>query len=157
MNADLRTGSKHDLTAPKSDFCYFPGSGHCPPAETRKIVLRVKSNFLNGIKLILPSSPISENISLYNSDNRKYNHRRPPHRGALRNVTNAGLDAMDAGSATDESAFLRTAKSCGPDASRSASSRWSYLPMTVSTNPDHRGEHEISRKPLRGECRVFPV
>jgi len=30
-------------------------------------------------------------------------------------------DAVDAKGAADESAFLRTAKSCGPDASRSVS------------------------------------
>ena len=37
------------------------------------------------------------------------------HRGALANVTNAGQDAVDARSAQDEGALLRTAKSCGPD------------------------------------------
>ena len=30
-------------------------------------------------------------------------------------------------------------------------------PMTVAKEPGHRGERDISRKPLRGECRVFPV
>jgi hypothetical protein len=29
--------------------------------------------------------------------------------------------------------------------------------MTVARKPRRRGEHEISRKPLRGECRVIPV
>jgi hypothetical protein len=28
---------------------------------------------------------------------------------------------------------------------------------TVTTKPDHRGERDINRKPLRGECRVMPV
>src|SRR6476619_3049841 len=37
------------------------------------------------------------------------------HRGALRNVINAGRDAVDAGGAQDECACWRTAKSCGPD------------------------------------------
>jgi hypothetical protein len=37
-------------------------------------------------------------------------------------VTNAGWDAVDAGGAADESTGLRTAKSCGPDASTPASS-----------------------------------
>jgi hypothetical protein len=27
--------------------------------------------------------------------------------------------------------------------------------MTVANKPGHRGEHDISRKPLRGECRAF--
>jgi hypothetical protein len=29
--------------------------------------------------------------------------------------------------------------------------------VTVAKKPDHRGEREVSRKPLRGECRVFSV
>ena len=39
-----------------------------------------------------------------------------PHEGRLAIVTDAGRDAVDAGSAEDESVGLRTAKSCGPDA-----------------------------------------
>ena len=31
------------------------------------------------------------------------------------------------------------------------------LRMTVAKKPGRRGEHVISRKPLRGECRVIPV
>ena len=31
------------------------------------------------------------------------------------------------------------------------------LRMTVAKKPGRRGEHDISRKPLRGECRVIPV
>src|SRR5216684_7684821 len=49
--------------------------------------------------------------------------RRPvPREGRFAIVTDAGRDAVAAGSAKDESAFLRTAKSCGPDASTLASS-----------------------------------
>jgi hypothetical protein len=44
------------------------------------------------------------------------------YKGALRNVINAGRDAVDAGGASDEGVCLRTAKSCGPDASTPASS-----------------------------------
>ena len=29
--------------------------------------------------------------------------------------------------------------------------------MTVAKEPGRRGEREVSRKPLRGECRVNPV
>jgi len=39
-----------------------------------------------------------------------------PMRGALRNVTNARWDAVDAKGATDERSPTRTAKSCGPGA-----------------------------------------
>src|ERR1700686_4314808 len=53
---------------------------------------------------------------------------------------------------------MRTAKSCGPDTSVvGVKSVAATPPMTVSTKPDHRGERDISRKPLRGECRVKPV
>jgi hypothetical protein len=56
-------------------------------------------------------------------------------------------DAVDASDATDESVILRTAKSCGPDASTLASSfRWGNpLKATVTKKPDHRGERAISR------------
>jgi hypothetical protein len=37
-------------------------------------------------------------------------------RGALRNVTNARWDAVDAAAMQDELGWLRTAKSCGPGA-----------------------------------------
>jgi hypothetical protein len=43
-------------------------------------------------------------------------------KGRIAIVTDAGRDAVDAGGASDEGAGLRTAKSCGPDASTLASS-----------------------------------
>jgi hypothetical protein len=69
---------------------------------------------------------------------------------------------MDARCAADESAPLRTAKSCGPDASmvgvKLAMMRWRWrplrvrhagiTPMMVTTKPDHQGEREISRKTI---------
>jgi hypothetical protein len=45
----------------------------------------------------------------------------------LRNVINAGRDAVDADGAQDEGAHSRTAKSCGPDAPTLVSSWRSYL------------------------------
>ena len=48
--------------------------------------------------------------------------RPVPLEGRLENVTDAGQDAVDARSAIDAGAFLRTAKTCGPDASAAASS-----------------------------------
>ena len=33
----------------------------------------------------------------------------------------------------------------------------SFSGVTVAKEPEHRGEHGIIRKPLRGECRVIPV
>jgi hypothetical protein len=53
---------------------------------------------------------------------------------------------MDVSGAADESAILRTAKSCGPDAPTLASSFTEeiFREATVTKKPDHRGEREIS-------------
>ena len=65
---------------------------------------------------------------------------------------------MDADGAADESAFSRTAKSCGPDASTLASSRReSFPPATVTNKPDRRGEHEVSRKTIARGMPGEPV
>jgi hypothetical protein len=56
---------------------------------------------------------------------------------------------MDVSCAADESALLRTAKSCGPDASMVGVKLVREISLaTVTTKPDHRGEHEISRKTI---------
>jgi hypothetical protein len=69
-----------------------------------------------------------------------------PIEGRIAIVTNAGRDAVDAGGAADESAGLRTAKSCGPDAPTLASSwRKQFRYTTVANKPGHRGEHEGNR------------
>ena len=65
---------------------------------------------------------------------------------------------MDVDGTVDETCEKRTAKSCGSDASTLAFKLAEVIPLaTVTTKPDHRGDHDISRKPLRGGCRVFPV
>ena len=68
-------------------------------------------------------------------------------RGALRGRHERWVrDAVDAGGAADESANLRTAKSCGPDAPTLAfKSRGSIHGATVTTKPGHRGEREGNR------------
>jgi hypothetical protein len=71
----------------------------------------------------LLSSPSRKNILVFTRP--KSTLELPPSRppeGRLAIVTNAGRDAVDAGGASDEGAGLRTAKSCGPDASTLASS-----------------------------------
>ena len=50
--------------------------------------------------------------------------RPVPKEGRLEIVTDVGQDAVDASGATDESADLRTAKSCGPDTPTLVSRRW---------------------------------
>jgi len=53
---------------------------------------------------------------------------------------------MDASCAADESALLRTAKSCGPDASMVGVKLAKEIPpMKVTKKPDHLGEHEVDR------------
>ena len=53
---------------------------------------------------------------------------------------------MDASGATDERADLRTAKSCGPDASMVGVKWAEEIPLAmVTTKPDHQGEREVSR------------
>src|ERR1700756_3980844 len=69
--------------------------------------------------------------------------------GRIAIVTDAGLDAMDGGGAADESARSRTAKTCGPDAPTLVSSLRSDPRNDGGKKADHRGEHGISRKPLR--------
>jgi hypothetical protein len=76
-------------------------------------------------------------------------------------VMNAGRDAMDADVLLDEQRVTRTAKSCGPDASTLAFKLAGSIPsMTVTTKPDHRGDHVISRNTIaRGmpDCSGEPV
>src|SRR6266404_7558495 len=45
-------------------------------------------------------------------------------------------------------ALMRTAKSCGSDAPRLASSLREEAQITVSKKPGHRGEREVSRKTI---------
>jgi hypothetical protein len=72
--------------------------------------------------------------------------RPVPKEGRFAIVTNAGRDAVDASGATDESAELRTVKSCGPGAPMLALSFAEMIcEVTVAKEPGHRG---------RRECRV---
>src|SRR5436309_11394563 len=69
------------------------------------------------------SSPVEKNIWL--SPSGKSNLPLAPscsERGALRNVTKRGAGCGGRGHAADEQHLMRTAKSCGPDASMLASS-----------------------------------
>jgi hypothetical protein len=76
---------------------------------------------------------------------------------------------MVRGPARASAGQARTVKSCGPDAPMLASSRVEMCPaqpgLRYIANPQgdggkkagHRGDHVISRKPLRGESRDDPV
>jgi hypothetical protein len=83
-------------------------------------------------------------------------HRLVPPEGRIAVVTDAGRDAVDADSAADDSTR------CGrPSRVVLTPRRWrqvgenKFSPVTVTKKPDRREEHGVSRKPLRGECRVF--
>ena len=88
-----------------------------------------------------------------------------PTEGRVAIVTDAGLDAMDAGcvrraSARRRMTQLRTAKPCGPDAPTLASSLRGYPQATVARKPGRRGEHGISRSTIvqeTPECSGEPV
>ena len=76
-------------------------------------------------------------------------------RGAFRDRHGRWVrDAVDAAAAQRKhlrgrAALMRTAKSCGPDAPTLAFKLAEiFPPMTVTTKPGHRGEHEISRKTI---------
>jgi hypothetical protein len=78
-----------------------------------------------------------------------------PQEGRFAVVTDVGCGMRWTWRCRRRTALTRTAKSCGPDASTLASSRReNFPPVTVTKKPDHRGELEVSRKPLRREGRT---
>ena len=91
--------------------------------------------------------PFAKRFCFAADPNQIYNSRYPvPLQGRIAIVTDAGWDAVDARGASDEGAGLRTAKSCGPDASTLAFKLVAATPLTtVTTKPDHRGEREGNR------------
>ena len=79
-----------------------------------------------------------------------------PIRGALRTSRTLRWDAVDADAGGRRTPGTRgRAKSCGPGAPTLASSfrEARFSGVTVAKEPGHRGEHEVSRKPLRRESR----
>jgi hypothetical protein len=74
--------------------------------------MRRKAQARNDSEVICPtgcfgegvSSHISKNISVLQNQKSLYMSTVPSHKGALRNVINAGRDAVDAGGAHDEGA-----------------------------------------------------
>jgi hypothetical protein len=73
--------------------------------------LRVKSNFPSRIKLILPVQPRSKKYSDFQkSQITLYPPSSTPLEGRIAIVTDAGLDAVAASGASDESALLADGK-----------------------------------------------
>jgi hypothetical protein len=75
----------------------------------------------------------------------------------LRNVINAGRDAMDALATQDERRLRHTAKSCGPDLATLDQVGGSNSAATVTRRIRRRGARDKPLKPLRREGRVIPV
>jgi hypothetical protein len=69
--------------------------------------LRVKSNFSSRIKLFLPVQSLPEKYSGFPKPQISlYPPSSTPPKGRIAIVTDAGLDAVDAGGASDESVLL---------------------------------------------------
>jgi hypothetical protein len=92
-----------------------------------------------GISEILLDAPLETAIERFG----------PVPRRAARDRHERGTGCDGRESALDEARISRTAKSCGPDASTLAfKSAGSIPPATVTTKPDHRGDHVISRNTI---------
>jgi hypothetical protein len=95
------------------------------------------------------SSPHRKRFCFAANPNQIYKLRRPvPLQGRIAIVTNAGRDAVDVGGASDEGAFLRTAKSCGPDASTLAFKSMEEI-STGDGDNKARSPGRARRKPLK--------
>jgi hypothetical protein len=91
-----------------------------------------------------------------------------PHEGRIAIVTDVGRDAVDAGGAADESAYLRTAKPCGPDTPTLVSSRrkrfrrrrWQTSPVTGESMEETvktiaQGMPDVSGEPVVTNARAY--
>ncbi|SHG42487.1 hypothetical protein SAMN05444169_2395 [Bradyrhizobium erythrophlei] len=96
-----------------------------------------QNNISEFQKLCLPPHP-----------NQFYIRVVPSHRGAARDRHGRGTGCGGRVGALDEQRRMRTAKSCGPDASTPASSLRVHSQATVTRKPDRRGEYDISRKTI---------
>jgi hypothetical protein len=105
------------------------------------------------------SSPRCKNISVLQKPRSGYITAMPSQSGGrcARSPMRDG-DAVDADGALDPGAGSGRAKSCGPDTPRLvSSSRLKAARATVAKVHGSPRRSPISRKPLRGECRVIPV
>jgi hypothetical protein len=111
--------------------------------------LRQKSNFTSQINAESTVQSLASKYFAYHVGQiiSKDSPCPVPTRGAYRDRHGRwSRDAMDAFGATDECARLRTAKSCGSDASTPASSLLVMIRQaTVAKKPDHREEREANR------------
>jgi hypothetical protein len=115
-------------------------------ARRAKTPLRLKTDFLNRIKLIWAVQSPSQKYFCFSEAQSSLCDCHPvPSEGRFAIVTDAGRDAVDADALEDERRVTRTAKTCGPDTPTLVSSLRSNPQATVARKPGRRGEHEISR------------
>jgi hypothetical protein len=115
-------------------------------------------NNLTGKSAKTCPAPFAKIFWFSEEANHLYIPRCPaPLGGATRDRHGRGAGCGGRGGAFDEQRRMRTAKTCGPDTPTLVSSSRQGARATVARKPGHRGERVISRKPLRGECRVIPV
>ena len=104
---------------------------------------------------------LSEKIFRFSfAPNQRHRSRILLHRGALAIVTNVGAGCDGRGRCERRTRLMRTAKTCGPDASTPASSsrEGSFSGMTVTRKPDRRGDHVIRRNTVAcGNAGCFGV
>ena len=75
--------------------------------QPASVNLRLKSDFLNRIKLFLPVQSLAKKYSCFpKSQITSYPQPSTPLEGRIAVVTDAGLDAMDASGASDEGVLL---------------------------------------------------
>jgi hypothetical protein len=120
------------------------------PGMTRGDIsdVRVKSNLSNGIKLFLPvQSPLSKIFRFAPAPNHFHTSRHPvPLEGRFAIVTDVGTGCGGRECAFDERRVMRTAKSCGPDASTLASSLRKFA---GDGDKQARSPGRSRRKPLK--------
>jgi hypothetical protein len=111
--------------------------------------VRLTANLLNPINVIWAVQSHSQKYFCFSELQIKlYDSPSHPTEGRIMIVAYAGWDAMDAGGAKDESAGMRTAKSCGPDASTPASSLGEATPQDDG-DKKARSPGRARRKPLK--------
>src|SRR5665647_1270593 len=110
------------------------------------------------VVIVACPAPFAKIFLFFRNENQAISPPIPSHRGAARDRHGRGTGCGGRGCAVRRTALRRTAEACGPDiAVLVSSSRNPTFANDGGKRAVHRGERVISRKPLRGECRVIPV
>ena len=109
-----------------------------------KIVEPIQQICLTGKSPKIPSIPSVKNILLFRNSNRTYILTIPSHRGALRNVNNAGGMHGRGGWRYDASTQSGRPSRVVLAPRRWSQAGWSDPPATVASKPGHREEHEAT-------------